>query len=175
MSDKDGQPKQEGTWLHGVVGLVFIGAILFGVVSCAQWLGKISAEGQKIGGDASERIKTDEYRNPEDYIRMEETYGRNYSTGTIRGTLTNVGKFAVSDIRLNCKARGESGKTLDSYKLTITKIVRVGETVKFGPLDVGSLDQQAVSLGCVIRDAEIAYGTGPASAAEQPVGHSEGP
>lgn len=144
------QLKQGFSRSSAMIALTLSG-LAIGVASCGN------ASNDPVAVLAAERIKTPEYKHPEDFVQMEATYDRNGGVGTIAGTLKNVGKFAAADFRLKCRARGDSGKILDKYDLTITKTVRPGETEKFGPLDVGYLDQQAVSLRCDLKGAEIAY------------------
>ena len=76
--------------------------------------------------------------------------------------LTNSSETqAASDIRLRCQATSETGRVLNRYRVTISRVVPPASTIGFGPVDVGYMDPQAQGVTCRIIGASPAYGFAP--------------
>lgn len=89
------------------------------------------------------------------YISMDEKYSVKYGVVSISGTLNNSSNYNIGNIRLNCRANAETGMATDKYKLTIMRTVKPNSPTKFGPLEIGSFDQQARGMDCRIVGAEL--------------------
>ena len=57
----------------------------------------------------------------------------------------------IKDPEIYCSASGESGTRIDSNSREQFKIIKAGETITLGDVDMGFLHSQASKVGCTIR------------------------
>ena len=57
----------------------------------------------------------------------------------------------IKDPEIYCYAKGESGTRIDSNSREQFKIIKAGETLNLGTVDMGFLRSQADRVGCTIR------------------------
>ena len=57
----------------------------------------------------------------------------------------------IKDPEIACSAYGESGTRIDSNRREQFKIIKAGETLDLGTVDMGFLRSQANTVGCTIK------------------------
>ena len=57
----------------------------------------------------------------------------------------------IKDPEIYCQAFGESGTRIDSNRREQFKIIKAGETLNLGTVDMGFLRSQANKVGCTIK------------------------
>ncbi len=58
----------------------------------------------------------------------------------------------IKDPEISCSAFGESGTRIDSNRREQFKIIKAGETIDLGSVDMGFLRSQAHKVGCTISN-----------------------
>jgi hypothetical protein len=58
----------------------------------------------------------------------------------------------IKDPEISCSAFGESGTRIDSNRREQFKIIKAGETIDLGSVDMGFLRSQADKVGCTISN-----------------------
>ena len=70
-------------------------------------------------------------------------------------TFTNKGKYAVKDIKVECRSAANSGTFIDKNKKTIYESVQPGETKRIDHFNMGFLNSQATSTACLVDDLKV--------------------
>lgn len=96
--------------------------------------------------------------NPENYIGVETTFSTGLGIADVQGTLTNRSSFLIMNVRLRCDQIGASNKRLKRESITIAQTVPAGQSVRFGPVGIGSADPQTVTVYCRPTDADAVPG-----------------
>ena len=65
--------------------------------------------------------------------------------------IKNNTKNDIKDPEIYCTASGESGTRIDSNSREQFKIIKAGETITLGDVDMGFLRSQAYKVGCTIK------------------------
>ncbi|RYG99859.1 MAG: hypothetical protein EON58_02480 [Alphaproteobacteria bacterium] len=149
----------------GCVMLIALAGIVvaagFGLKSCLSGMAEGSkperlepevSKAERAAAIAEGRDRDAVERDPEHYVIVDYTTG---SDGSISGKLINNSDFFISNIKVRCEERGQSGKRLDRSTLVISETLAPRTTVPFGPLFVTWLDQQTVRLDCGPTDADV--------------------
>lgn len=143
--------------------LALLALIGWGFASCTSNAGKAyKARVAEVGAERERKTRAVEagedydavHSDPERYVTVDPTYANDYGSIMVSGTLTNRSKFAIANVVLRCDEIGESRERLDTTRLKITKVVPAEGSVRFGPLYLTELDQQAVRLDCGAVDAD---------------------
>ncbi len=65
--------------------------------------------------------------------------------------ITNNTNYDIKDPEIYCSAFGESGTFIDSNSRQQFKVIKAGETLDLGSVDMGFLRNQVQKVGCSIR------------------------
>ena len=133
-------------------GLI-VGAVAFGVSACS---GKKEETKVKVAPTAVvntapvietpkvapvELVKGWEWTNPSDmFLKLQNVKIKNNTNQDIK------------DPEIYCSAYGESGTRIDSNSREQFKVIKAGETISLGDVDMGFLRSQADKVGCSIRN-----------------------
>ena len=88
-----------------------------------------------------ELVKGWEWTNPSDmFLKLQNVKIKNNTNQDIK------------DPEIYCSAFGESGTRIDSNSREQFKVIKAGETISLGDVDMGFLRSQADKVGCSIRN-----------------------
>ena len=88
-----------------------------------------------------ELVKGWEWTNPSDmFLKLQNVKIKNNTNQDIK------------DPEIYCSAFGESGTRIDSNSREQFKVIKAGETISLGDVDMGFLRSQANKVGCSIRN-----------------------
>ena len=109
--------------------------------------------------DAKDRGTWDDVEaKPESYLTLDEKYHRDGRALSFSGTISNSSDYAIKNVKLKCRVIAETDAVLWKGEKTVFKVVPANGSVRFGPLSLTHLDEQAGGVGCRIVDATIAQG-----------------
>jgi hypothetical protein len=58
----------------------------------------------------------------------------------------------IKDVEIVCSASGESGTSIDRNSRTQYKVIKAGQTLDLGKVDMGFLHSQAYKVGCIVKN-----------------------
>lgn len=138
--------------------LLLLASLTFGLVFVDS-LRTEKDEAALVAGAAKRRGTWDDVAaRPETYLEFTNRYSREGASLSISGQLTNSSNYAIRDVELKCRVISETNAVLWKGKKTIFKSVPANGRVKFGPLALTYLDEQAGGVGCDVVDATAALG-----------------
>jgi hypothetical protein len=91
--------------------------------------------------DPVELVKGWEWTNPSDILLQLQNV-----------KIKNNTNQDIKDPEIYCYAKGESGTRIDSNSREQFKIIKAGETLNLGTVDMGFLRSQADTVGCTIKN-----------------------
>ena len=139
-----------------ILGSLFLLALLNAVI------GIITDSSKTQGGSSSSSsaVATPQLSPKEEALRdlelkFEWGKGGFGSIMMVDFTFTNKGKYAVKDIKVECRSAANSGTFIDKNKKTIYESVQPGETKRIDHFNMGFLNSQATSTACLVDDLKV--------------------
>lgn len=164
-------------WVAGFASLIGMGLGFVGTFYRLAWLGRRRLVGlalllvsffggggligllepESVRADAARR-RTESRREPVPpaaaFITLQPRFTNEYGVISISGRLQNSGPTPLGEIQLRCETSGETGGSLNTWRITVHRRVPANSTVRFGPLRLGIAEQQATSVACDVIHAQ---------------------
>lgn len=138
--------------------LLLLASLTFGLVFVDSL--KTEKDEAALAAEKAKRYGTwdDVAARPQAYLELADRYHRDGAALSISGKLTNSSGYAIKDVKLKCRVISETSAVLWKGEKIVFKSVPANGSVKFGPLALTYLDEQAGGVGCRIADAKAAPG-----------------